>query len=401
MALAVDDVIGSLIKLESLGLVEPPKGPQVVQTAAFAGRAERTKLAASALTEDAATDEQGHDGPRRRARRSFREKAHRHHRGVRPRSALRNSPPPPRKGPPPIPRNATPVPRRSPSPPPRAPQRAPADAAPRPAEVVSSPSTPLVPPTPTASAPFAPSPDVELDPEHQERIASLFGQLDSLDHYAVLGVARGVEKKGIKRAYFQLTAKFHPDRFFRKKLGPFKPRPGSDLRSDDRGPRHPHGRRKTHGLRRLHRFGRAHAQHRADGSADATAEMRRVEATVAPEPRVTSPQPARPSASGVAVAAQKTPSVRPAAPSPPSVSFQNEPATAVSARSSARDLTTIVDDAITRDRPSGSRISVAGDSRRDAGPIADRAQRLQSVPRSQRAHRGGDGRNGGNGGSED
>lgn len=42
------------------------------------------------------------------------------------------------------------------------------------------------------------------------------------DHYAMLGVERSADKKTIKRAYFDLAAKLHPDRYFRKKLGSFR-----------------------------------------------------------------------------------------------------------------------------------------------------------------------------------
>jgi curved DNA-binding protein CbpA len=59
----------------------------------------------------------------------------------------------------------------------------------------------------------------ELDDATQRTILALDVKLDGLDHYAKLEIERGAEKKAIKRAYFAFASKFHPDRFFGKKLG--------------------------------------------------------------------------------------------------------------------------------------------------------------------------------------
>jgi len=64
--------------------------------------------------------------------------------------------------------------------------------------------------------------DVDLEPELQRQILALQRGLERLDHYALLGVERTADKKAIKRAYYDLAAKLHPDRHFRKKLGSFK-----------------------------------------------------------------------------------------------------------------------------------------------------------------------------------
>jgi curved DNA-binding protein CbpA len=63
----------------------------------------------------------------------------------------------------------------------------------------------------------------ELDEATQTKIRELDEKLPKLDHYGKLGVDRGAEKKAIKRAYFAFVAKFHPDRFFGKKLGKLGP----------------------------------------------------------------------------------------------------------------------------------------------------------------------------------
>jgi hypothetical protein len=66
--------------------------------------------------------------------------------------------------------------------------------------------------------------DADIDPEMRRRVLALHARLDRLDHYALLGVEPDSDKKQIKRAYFDLAAKLHPDRYFRKKLGSFKPK---------------------------------------------------------------------------------------------------------------------------------------------------------------------------------
>jgi tetratricopeptide (TPR) repeat protein len=63
---------------------------------------------------------------------------------------------------------------------------------------------------------------VDLPLELRRRIMGLHSVVTSLDHYAVLGIGRDADKKGVKRAYFELAALFHPDRYFRKNLGTFK-----------------------------------------------------------------------------------------------------------------------------------------------------------------------------------
>ncbi len=64
--------------------------------------------------------------------------------------------------------------------------------------------------------------DVDLERDHRTKILDAFYQLDELDHYQLLGVARTDDKKVIKRAYYELASLHHPDRFFRKRLGSFK-----------------------------------------------------------------------------------------------------------------------------------------------------------------------------------
>lgn len=64
----------------------------------------------------------------------------------------------------------------------------------------------------------------DLDTEQKRKVLDLFYRLDGLDHYGVLSVEPTADKKAIKKAYYALAPDFHPDRFFRKNLGAFKPK---------------------------------------------------------------------------------------------------------------------------------------------------------------------------------
>ncbi|MEI7893262.1 MAG: DnaJ domain-containing protein [Myxococcales bacterium] len=67
-----------------------------------------------------------------------------------------------------------------------------------------------------------PEEPLDLEPDRRTRIDSLYAKMRDLDHYALLGVPRGGDKKAVKRAYYDLAAFLHPDRFFRKRLGTYK-----------------------------------------------------------------------------------------------------------------------------------------------------------------------------------
>lgn len=64
--------------------------------------------------------------------------------------------------------------------------------------------------------------DVELDIEIRKRVLFLHRRIHDLDHYALLGLEAGADKKTIKRAYYELAKSFHPDKHFKKRLGAFK-----------------------------------------------------------------------------------------------------------------------------------------------------------------------------------
>jgi curved DNA-binding protein CbpA len=94
-----------------------------------------------------------------------------------------------------------------------------------------SPGPALSAPSKTTAEPISPTPassettaheDVDMDPETRRSIVETHRRLDDLDHYELLGVDRMADKKALRRAYFDLAARFHPDRYFRKKLGSYK-----------------------------------------------------------------------------------------------------------------------------------------------------------------------------------
>jgi curved DNA-binding protein CbpA len=66
--------------------------------------------------------------------------------------------------------------------------------------------------------------DVEIDGELQERIIKAFHRSDKLNHYELLGVAMDADRAKIRKAYFALSKTFHPDAYFGKRLGSFKPK---------------------------------------------------------------------------------------------------------------------------------------------------------------------------------
>ena len=77
---------------------------------------------------------------------------------------------------------------------------------------------------PAAAARKAPPEDdtCDLDAALCTRIDTLVLSLPTATLYALLDVPRDAHKKAIKRAYFELAAELHPDRHFRKRLGPYK-----------------------------------------------------------------------------------------------------------------------------------------------------------------------------------
>jgi curved DNA-binding protein CbpA len=72
-------------------------------------------------------------------------------------------------------------------------------------------------------APCAIDPALEIPVEAQERILAFEARLDR-PYHEILGVPRDADARSVKRAYFELSKDFHPDRYFRREIGPFAER---------------------------------------------------------------------------------------------------------------------------------------------------------------------------------
>jgi tetratricopeptide (TPR) repeat protein len=83
----------------------------------------------------------------------------------------------------------------------------------------------LVPPGLVAGEPSAPvEGTARISDDEARRVSELYEKLNRIDHYRLLGVAATTDGKDIKRAYFALAKLHHPDRFFRKDVGPLRPK---------------------------------------------------------------------------------------------------------------------------------------------------------------------------------
>ncbi len=67
-------------------------------------------------------------------------------------------------------------------------------------------------------------PNCDLELERRREISLLYAQLELLSPYELLAVDPKAEPRAVKEAYFERTKRFHPDRFFGKRLGRLKPK---------------------------------------------------------------------------------------------------------------------------------------------------------------------------------
>jgi curved DNA-binding protein CbpA len=64
--------------------------------------------------------------------------------------------------------------------------------------------------------------DIDLRPEQRMAIELAYDGIDDKSFYEILLLPRTAEQKSVKRAYYRLSKEYHPDKFYRKNLGPYK-----------------------------------------------------------------------------------------------------------------------------------------------------------------------------------
>lgn len=66
--------------------------------------------------------------------------------------------------------------------------------------------------------------EVDLDPARKQEILEMERALDYQTHFEFLGVEVDADTDAVRKAYHELSRKFHPDRYFQKNLGSFRGR---------------------------------------------------------------------------------------------------------------------------------------------------------------------------------
>jgi len=65
---------------------------------------------------------------------------------------------------------------------------------------------------------------VVLTLAEKRRVLSVMRQIRArVDYFELLGVPMDVDKRGLKRSYFKMSKEFHPDRYYKREIGPFEP----------------------------------------------------------------------------------------------------------------------------------------------------------------------------------
>jgi curved DNA-binding protein CbpA len=66
-------------------------------------------------------------------------------------------------------------------------------------------------------------PSLQIPVDAQRRVLAFEATLER-PYHELLGVGHGVDAKAIKRAYFQLSKEYHPDRYYGRRIGPYAAR---------------------------------------------------------------------------------------------------------------------------------------------------------------------------------
>jgi tetratricopeptide (TPR) repeat protein len=123
-------------------------------------------------------------------------------------------------------------------------------------------------------------PDLDLPLDLQRRILDFEAQLDR-PYHALLGVPADADLRTIKRAFFALSKEYHPDRYFRRRIGSYGPR-----------------------LERIFKRIALAYELLADPAARAEIEQQPMPQAPEPAPAASSPEPAGPSAAPTAGSAR-------------------------------------------------------------------------------------------------
>lgn len=66
--------------------------------------------------------------------------------------------------------------------------------------------------------------EVGLSPAERTRIDELYELAIAGTYYELLGISPDVDARAVQAAYYELSRSWHPDRFFRKEMGPYRER---------------------------------------------------------------------------------------------------------------------------------------------------------------------------------
>ncbi len=90
--------------------------------------------------------------------------------------------------------------------------------------VLFEPEKPAPAPALDATEADAIDPSLEIEVALQREILAFEARLAHATHHEILGVAPGGDPREIKRSYFRLSKRFHPDRYFRRRIGDYATR---------------------------------------------------------------------------------------------------------------------------------------------------------------------------------